>query len=57
MDSARDLRVARKIAKGSATVIKGYVDETRRQGRIIGDLTIVVKDGGKERRMPYLPTA
>ena len=54
MESAGDLRVARKIASGSAVVIREYIDEMRKQGRITGELSIVVKDGKRERRLPYL---
>jgi hypothetical protein len=56
MESTGDLRVARKIAKGSAIVIREYIDEMRRQGRVSGKLSIVVKDGSRERRLPYLST-
>ncbi len=56
MDSAGDLRVAEKIARGSALVIKEYIEEMRKQGRISGELSIVVKNGSRERRMPYLST-
>jgi hypothetical protein len=54
MESAGDLRVARKIASGSATVIREYIDEMRKQGRISGELSIVVTDGKKQRRLPYV---
>jgi hypothetical protein len=54
MDSIGDLRVARKIARGSAIVIREYLDEMRKQGRINGELSIVVKDGKKERRLPLV---
>jgi hypothetical protein len=54
MASAGNLRVARKIANGSAIVIKEYIDDMRGQGRISGELSIVVKEGGTERRLPYL---
>lgn len=57
MESAGDLRVARKIARGSAIVIREYIDEMRKQGRISGELSIVVKNGNKERRLPYLSTS
>jgi hypothetical protein len=57
MESAGDLRVARKIARGSAVVIRDYIDEMRKQGRISGELSIVVKDGKTERRLPYLSIA
>ena len=57
MESAGDLRVARKIASGSAAVIREYIDEMRKQGRITGELSVVVKDGKRERRSPYLSTA
>jgi hypothetical protein len=57
MESAGDLRVARKIASGSAAVIREYIDEMRKQGRITGELSIVVKDGKRERRSPYLSIA
>jgi hypothetical protein len=53
MESAGDLRVARKIAAGSAVVIREYIDEMRKQGRITGELSIVVRQGKKERRLPY----
>jgi hypothetical protein len=57
METARDLRVARKIASGSAIVIREYIDEMRKQGRIRGKLSIVVKDGKRELRLPYLSAA
>jgi hypothetical protein len=54
MDSAGDLRVARRIASGSAIVIREYLDEMRKQGRITGELSILVKEGKKERRLPFV---
>ena len=54
MESTGDLRVARKVAAGSAAVIREYIDEMRKQGRISGQLSIVVREGNKERRLPYL---
>jgi len=42
----------KEIASGSAIVIREYLDEMRKQGRINGELSIVVKDGKKERRLP-----
>jgi hypothetical protein len=57
MESARDLKVAEKIARGSAIMIKEYIEEMRRQGRIRGELSIIVKDGRNERRLPFSPTA
>jgi hypothetical protein len=54
MESAGDLRVARKIASGSAMVIREYIDEMRKQGRISGELSIIVTDGKKQRRLPYV---
>jgi len=53
MESAGDLKVARKIASGSATVIRAYLEEMRKQGRINGELSIVVKNGKTARRLPY----
>lgn len=53
MESAGNLRVARKVAVGSAAVIREYIDEMRKQGRINGELSIVVREGKKERRLPY----
>ena len=47
------MKVARKIASGSARVIRAYLDEMRKQGRINGELSIVVKDGRTARRLPY----
>ncbi len=57
MESTGDLRVAKKIATGSAVVIREYVDEMRKQGRISGELSIVVREGKKERRLPYPPVS
>jgi hypothetical protein len=57
MERPGDLKIAEKIARGSALVIKDYIDEMRRQGRISGELSVVVKNGSKERRMPYRSTA
>jgi len=51
------LRAARKIASGSAIVIRGYIDEMRKQGRISGELSIIIRDGKKELRLPYHSTA
>ena len=53
MESTGNLRVARKIATGSAAVIREYIDEMKKQGRISGELSIVVREGKKERRLPY----
>jgi len=38
-------------------VIREYLDEMRKQGRINGELSIVVKDGKKERSCPSFPIA
>jgi len=53
MERAGDLKVARKIARGSAIVIREYIDQLRKQGRISGKLSIIVRDGKRERRLPY----
>jgi len=56
MESDGDLRIAEKVAKGSAIVIRDYIDEMRRQGRIRGELSIVVKSGRIQRRLPWPST-
>jgi hypothetical protein len=33
MESDGDLRIAKKVAKGSAVVIRDYIDELRKQGQ------------------------
>ena len=55
MESAGDLRVAKKVASGSAAFIREYIEEMKKQGRIGGELFIVVKEGNKELRLPYHP--
>jgi Fe-S oxidoreductase len=57
MDSAGDLKLARKIARATAVAFREHIDEMRKQGSIHGELTVVVKDGKKERRFPYRSSA
>jgi hypothetical protein len=56
-DTWKALRVAKKIASGSAPVIREYIDEMRKRGRITGELSIVVRDGKRERQLPYISFA
>ena len=52
MDDSADI-LAERIAEGSAAMVRAYLDELRRQGRIKGQLSIIVKDGRKEIRLPF----
>jgi len=52
MDDSDDL-LTERIAEGCAAMIRACLDELRKQGRINGELSIVVKDGRKEIRLPF----
>jgi hypothetical protein len=47
------MRVAEIIAKAGAKMMRDYVKELRRQGKIKGNLYIVLKDGKKQFRRPF----
>jgi len=53
MAKSRDMRLAETVAKAGARMIKDYVKELRRQGRIKGNLYIVIKDGRKRTKSPF----
>ena len=53
MANTRDLAIAESVAVGAAKMIDEYLAEMRRQGRIHGELSVLVKDGDKRVRFQY----
>jgi len=53
MGRARDLRIAEKVAEAGAKMIRAYVAEMRRKGRIKGKLFVTIRDGKKKITFPY----
>jgi len=57
MAKSRDMKLAESVAKAGARMIRDYVREMRRQGRIKGNLYIMIKDGKKEAKLPFRETS
>ncbi len=53
MGKAGDLKVAKKVAEAGAKMIREYIAEMRRQGRIKGKLFVTVKEGKRRITFPY----
>jgi len=53
MANTRDLALAETVAAGAAKMIDEYVVEMRRQRRIHGELSVLVKDSDKRARFQY----
>jgi len=53
MVKSRDMRLAESVAKAGAKMVRDYVAELRRQGRVKGKLYIVFKDGKREMKFPF----
>jgi hypothetical protein len=47
------MKLAEIVAKHGAKMVREYIAELRRQGRIKGKLTVVLKDGKREVRRPF----
>lgn len=47
------MRLAEGVGRAGARMVREYVAELRRQGRIKGNLFVVIKDGKKRTRFPY----
>jgi len=47
------MRLAESVAKAGAMMIKEYLAELRRQGRIKGNLYVVIKDGKRSAKFPF----
>jgi len=57
MAKSRDMKLAESVAKAGARMIREYVKEMRRQGRIKGNLYIMIKDGKKVAKLPFRETS
>ena len=53
MESDGDMRIAEKVARDSAILVRDYIEEMRRQGRIKGKLSLVVTDGKRRIKVPF----
>lgn len=53
MERFRDLETAELAARAAGKMIRAYVAELRKQGRIKGKLTVVVRVGKKSREFPF----
>ena len=53
MGANGDLALAERIGEAGGKMIREYLAELRRQGRIKGPLTVIVRAGRKEIRFPY----
>ena len=49
----KDAEVARKVAEGASIMVRKYIREMRRQGRIKGKLRVRVKDGKRITDFPF----
>ncbi len=48
-----DLALAEKVGKAGAKMVREYIAEMRRQGRIKGKLFVTVKEGKRQITFPY----
>ena len=46
------MKLAESVASAGAKMVRDYLAELRRQGRIKGNLYVVIKDGRKSARFP-----
>ena len=53
MGKSRDMKLAEIVGKAGARMVRDYLAELRRQGRIKGKLYIVFKDGKKQMKLPF----
>ena len=53
MGEEGDLKLAEKVGKWGAKMMKEYIAEMRRQGRIKGKLYVRVREGKKRFEFPY----
>ena len=53
MANTGDLAIAESVAAGAAKMIDEYLVEMRRQGRIQGELFVIVKDRKRRIRFQY----
>ncbi|MBI2126271.1 MAG: hypothetical protein HYU02_03020 [Thaumarchaeota archaeon] len=53
MERFRDLETAELAAKAGGKMIRAYIAELRKKGRIKGKLTVVVRDGKKKYEFPF----
>jgi len=51
--NTRDLAIAESVAAGAAKMIDEYLAEMRSQGRVHGELSVLVRDGNKRVRFQY----
>jgi hypothetical protein len=47
------MRLAESVAKAGAMMIREYLAELRRQGRIKGNLYVVIKEGKRSAKFPF----
>ncbi len=48
-----DLALAEKVAAAGAQIVREYIAEMRRQGRIKGKLYLTIREGRKRIQVPY----
>jgi hypothetical protein len=53
MANTGDVALAEKIAAGASMMVREYIAEMRKQGKIKGHLSILIKDGKTQIRLPY----
>lgn len=56
MTKSQGMRLAELVARAGAKMVREYVAEMRKQGKIKGKLFIVINDGKKQRRFPFRET-
>lgn len=53
MGKSRDMKLAESVGKAGAKMVRDYLAELRRQGRIKGNLYIIIRDGKKSAKFPF----
>lgn len=53
MVKPRDMKLAESVAKAGAKMVRDYVKELRRQGRVKGKLYVMIRDGKKQAKFPF----
>ena len=53
MAKARDIEIAELASEAGAKMVREYIAELRKQGKIKGKLTVTIKEGKKHIRFPF----
>ncbi len=53
MAKVSDIEIAELAARAGAKMVRAYIAELRRQGKIKGKLTVIVKEGKNQVEFPF----